>query len=83
MAPHPSEPKKAAKHVISSMELRVQDIADAEDCTIMKSFIFKEIATEESTTRPQEYELLLKLQVWAFKLDINRNRVDSLGTLVC
>lgn len=83
LGPHPGEPKKTAKHVISSMELRVQDIADAEDCTIMKSFIFKEIAHEESTARPQEYELLLKLQVWAFKLDINRNRVDSLGTLVC
>merc|ERR1712137_246151 len=84
LAPHPNEPKKTAKHVISSMELNVQDIAAAEDCTIMKSFIFKEIASEGSTTRPQECELLLKLQIWAFKLDFNKNTsVDTLGTLVC
>lgn len=88
MAPPPGGKKPTL--VISSIELPVCDIALAEGSTITKSFVFREeVDTDKSTARPQEYELLLKLQMWAFKLDKlgfnkskSRSSKDPAGTLV-
>jgi len=64
-APLKGEKSKDPKGVIASLEMPVKDVIQATDHVISKSFIFTEAAKKNEA--PQDYEVLLRFQVWALQ----------------
>jgi len=63
--PLKSEKSKDPKAVIASLEMPVKDVIIATDHVISKSFIFTEAA--KTNEEPQDYEVLLRFQIWALQ----------------
>merc|ERR1712007_166412 len=63
--PVKGEKSKDPKPAIASMEMSVKDVIVATDHVISQSFILTEAA--KANEDPQDYEVLLKFQMWAFQ----------------
>merc|ERR1712150_23079 len=74
-APLKSEKSKDPKVVIASLEMPVKDVILATDHVISKSFIFTEAAKRNE--EPQDYEVLLRFQVWALQESSVEDRIPE------